>query len=83
MRNVSRISAVVLISFACVSSALAASAQRARNGTDRLSARYAAIEKCTQQAHAQAPGGVYGPDQVGKARTLIYMSCMRQMGLAP
>jgi cytochrome bd-type quinol oxidase subunit 1 len=83
MRSFLRAYTALLMSFACISSALAAPAQAGKKVTTTQSARYAAIEKCSQQARAQAPGGTYGQDEVGKARTLIYKSCMSKLGFGP
>jgi hypothetical protein len=54
----------------------------AQQRSTQQTARYAAIKKCSQQARAQT-ARIYGADEAGKARTLVYASCMRQLGFAP
>jgi hypothetical protein len=74
--------AVLLLSVACSANAFAAATQGSKRNAVQ-NARYAAIEACSRQAQAWAMVSVYGQDEVGKARTLVYKSCMAQRGFVP
>jgi hypothetical protein len=82
MHGVLRTYAVLQLSFVCSAIALAATTQNSKRNNEQ-NARYAAIETCSRQAQNWAMVAVYGQDEVGKARTLIYKSCMAQKGFAP